>query len=68
MTDVWTPMVLTADVATSRTKTPLRVVARLRDGVTLKQAQADMAQLSERLGRQYPDTDQGWDVRFDSMR
>ncbi len=37
----------------------LRTVGRLKDGVTLKQAQAEMAHVFSDLGRAYPDTDAG---------
>jgi putative ABC transport system permease protein len=41
----------------------LRVFARLKPGVTLKQAQADMATITGRLEKQYPSTNRGVVVR-----
>ena len=38
------------------------VVARLRDGVSLEQARADMAGIGEQLERERPDTHRGWSV------
>jgi predicted permease len=37
----------------------LQTVARLKDGVTLQQAQADLSHVFGDLGRAYPDTDEG---------
>jgi predicted permease len=68
ITDVWTPLVIGADIASSRTAQRLRVAARLRDGVTLAQAKAEMAQISVRLAQRYPDTDKGWDVNIERVR
>ena len=65
--DVWTALALPADM-TNRQRGGLRVVARLRDGVTMAQAQSEMDQLSQRLGQRYPDTDKGWDVSFQPVR
>ena len=36
------------------------VVARLKDGVTLEQAKAEMSAISDRLAQQYPKDDKGW--------
>jgi putative ABC transport system permease protein len=40
----------------------LIVVGRLRPGVSLERAQADMSALAGRLERQYPDANAGWGV------
>src|SRR5258708_29169224 len=57
--DLWTPLAVPSNVAASRSATFLRVVARLQDGLTMKQAEAHIEQLSERLGQQSPATDKG---------
>ncbi|MBV9760927.1 MAG: ABC transporter permease [Acidobacteriaceae bacterium] len=36
------------------------VIARLKPGVTLKQAQDDMARIAAQLARERPDSDKGW--------
>jgi len=40
----------------------LAVMARLRPGVSLERAQAEMSALAGRLERQYPDSNTGWGV------
>ena len=45
----------------------LRVLARLKTGVSIDQAQAEMASLSQRLEEQYPKTNAGWTSRVISL-
>jgi putative ABC transport system permease protein len=52
--DVWVPMALSADKA-QRGEHPLRVIARLRPDVTLRQAQAELNVLAANLARMYPE-------------
>ena len=40
----------------------LFVVARLKDGVTLARAEADLRNITERLATEYPETNSGWDA------
>jgi predicted permease len=44
----------------SRQSRPLRVYGRLKLGISAEQASAEMATISDRLARQYPDTNKGW--------
>jgi len=53
--EVWAPIALGARAA-SRTGQSLRVFARLRPGVTLRQAQADLGAVTSRLEREFPGT------------
>ena len=46
----------------------LNVIARLKPGVTLEQAQADLDAIAFQLAEQYPDTDQGWSLRQRPLR
>jgi putative ABC transport system permease protein len=46
----------------------LRAIGRLRRGVTLAQAQADLGTIAHQLAERYPDTDQGWSLRERSLR
>ena len=43
------------------------VTARLRDGVTVKQAQAEMQALGEHLAQAYPATNTGWSIHVESL-
>jgi putative ABC transport system permease protein len=54
--DVWTPAVLAEDKS-QRGSNYLKVIARLKDGVTVGQAQAQMNQVASALAAQYPDND-----------
>ncbi|MCC6539926.1 MAG: ABC transporter permease [Bryobacterales bacterium] len=54
-TELWAPLVL-ADRAQSRGGNSLRVFARLRRGVTLDEARAEIATVTARLEQQYPGT------------
>ena len=54
--DIWTPLALTPDQfdPSQFGREWLNVVARLRPGVTLDQAKAEMTALADQLKRQYP--------------
>jgi putative ABC transport system permease protein len=54
--DLWMPMALARDQATRKVDS-LIVYGRLRDGVTVAQAQAEMGSIFARLRREYPDAD-----------
>lgn len=55
--DLWFPVALTPPMQTMRTATWYEAVGRLRSGVTVAQARADLTGVQAALGRQYPDTD-----------
>jgi putative ABC transport system permease protein len=57
--EIFIPMVLDGWEATARGTHPLHVVARLKEGVTLDQAQAEMDQISRRLEQEYPKSNTG---------
>jgi len=54
--DLWRPMGFTQDQLSNRGSHYLEVVARLRPGVTLAQANAGLQVLCQRMARSYPDT------------
>src|SRR5580692_10602812 len=57
---MWTPMAWTDQERAVRGEHHSIVIARLKPGVELKQAQAEMNTISDRLQQQYPDDDKGW--------
>lgn len=50
----WVPMAFTAQWASLRSAHVLGVIGRLKPGVTLDQAQADMTTIAARLAQEYP--------------
>jgi len=67
-TALWTPLVLPPDLLADRKLRALRVVARLKPGVTVTQARAAMDALSKKIEREHPDTNAGmgiavWPIR-----
>jgi putative ABC transport system permease protein len=70
-TDVWTPME-SWYALTNRSKNrdirPYPVIARLRPGVTLDQAQADLNGVAAALEQQYPKENESVRVKFSTLR
>jgi predicted permease len=56
----WTPMGMTPRQAVVRGEHHFSVVARLKPGVQVRQAQVEMDTISQRLAQQYPADDKGW--------
>ena len=67
-TDVWTPLVLGADLLNNRDLHPLRVIGRLRDGVTLERARAELAGVAAQLAREHPASNADWRVDLRPIR
>ena len=57
---MWTPMAWTDQERAVRGEHHSIVIARLKPGVDLNQAQAEMNTISDRLQQQYPEDDKGW--------
>ena len=57
---VWTPMAWTDKERAVRGEHHYGVIARLKPGVELTQAQAEMNTISSRLEQLYPEDDRGW--------
>jgi len=45
----------------------IRVIGRLKDGVTFAQVRSEMNLIAESLSRQFPDSNQGWGVKLTPM-
>ncbi len=52
---VWVPLAFSAEEAANRGSHYLEVIARMKPGVTLPEAQAEMDTIAARLAKQYPD-------------
>jgi putative ABC transport system permease protein len=59
--DLWVPLAGDEE-ALPRGAHFIEVVGRLKDGVTIDQAKGDLAAVAERLGQQYPDTNENRSV------
>lgn len=57
---LWLPMAWTPKEAAVRGEHHSLVIARLRPGVQLSQAQQQMSAISDRLAHQYPEDDKDW--------
>jgi putative ABC transport system permease protein len=65
---LWVPMIPVDILGQSRTNLLLNVVARLRPGVSIGQAQAEMNVMADRLQRAYPKDNAGVSITFVDMR
>ena len=54
--EVWVPIAFTQQQAAARNRHYLQVIARLKPGVALTQAQTEMSTIATRLQQQYPDS------------
>ena len=58
-TEVWTPWAMEPDQASGRGDHYLGLVARLKTGVSIEHANADLAGIGQRLATEYPRTNEG---------
>ena len=66
--ELWTPLVMSPRIESSWEARVLRVAARLKPGVTVEQAQTEMARLADDIARAQPATNTGETVRIMSFR
>jgi len=68
--DVWIPLQTDIDSLplTERAATNNTIVARLRPGVSLGQADAELKAITRQLEQEYPDFRRGWTVKVVSLR
>lgn len=57
--DLWGPQPITESLKSLRKATYLKVIGRLKAGITFPQAEAEMAGISNNLGSEYPATNTG---------
>ncbi len=65
---MWIPVGLTPAAAAVRNNHNYLAVGRLKPGVTIEQAQAEMNTISQRLEQAYPAEDKGWGVVIHPLR
>ena len=65
--DVFLPLAATPQQLADRQGRDYTTIGRLRDGVTVKQAQAEMRIIGERLASEYPATNLGMSVRVEPL-
>ncbi len=65
--DVWRPLAFTTEQRQNRGNNWLQSVARLRPGVTLAQAQAEMTTIAARLAKEYPDNNTDIGLRLQPL-
>ncbi len=65
--DIYLPLAPTPGELANRSAHNYLVTARLRDGVSVKQAQAEMGALAERLAQAYPATNAGWSAHVETL-
>lgn len=68
MVEIWTPLALNPASLGDYRNSRLRVMARLKPGVTPSQAQAAMKAIEDRIAQQHPDTDAGNGVKLTPLR
>lgn len=61
--DLYVPLAFTQDALQARGRNNLYTVGRLRDGVTMEAAAADMDAVGQALADEYPETNEGWGIR-----
>jgi len=66
--DVWTPSAPDAPYSQDRSSTWFTVVGRLKPGVSVAQARADMDRVQAQLGRQFPKTDGDLGVQLQPLK
>jgi hypothetical protein len=65
--EIWAPLPL-QPAGEARDNRYVSVVTRLKPGVSLSQAQAEMDTINQRLAQNYVDTNSGWSVRLTELR
>jgi len=61
--EAWAPLHFTVTEQADRTNHFVQVIGRLKPGVSISQAKADLAAITARLGREYPETNAGHGAR-----
>ena len=65
---MWKPQNWSAQERAIRDDHNYGVIARLKPGISLEQAKAEMATISDQLAQQYPKDDKGWGATAITLR
>jgi putative ABC transport system permease protein len=65
--ELWVPIAFTPEQAANRGRHYLEVVARLKQGVTVERAQAEMSTIAARLQQQHPEQNTGLGAAVEPM-
>jgi predicted permease len=65
--EIWRPVTFDDPNLLSRQTRWLNAVGRLKPGVTIEQARAEMTTIAARLEEEYPATNKGWSVRIQPL-
>jgi putative ABC transport system permease protein len=65
--DLFLPLAVTTEQENDRVGHDYQVLGRLRPGVSLKQAQADLGLIADRLAASYPASNFGWSTRVQPL-
>ena len=66
--ELWTPLALAPERLTDRDHHILRLIGRLRDGVSREDAQRELNNLALQLQREHPDSNKDWGIALRSLR
>jgi len=66
--DLWSPSPVNAPYANDRGSTWYTVIGRLKAGVTVEKARADLASVQAQLGKQFPKTDANLAVHLEPLK
>jgi putative ABC transport system permease protein len=66
--DVWIPVSYNPHFSRNRAVGSVAMIARLKEGVSKRQAQAEVDTIAQRLASQYPDTDRNRTMRVVSLQ
>jgi putative ABC transport system permease protein len=66
--EIWTPFLPSEEERSSRQNHDFAVLARLKPGRTVEQAQQELDTIAARLASTYPDADKGWTIHATSLK
>ena len=65
--EFWAPLAFTGEQLTNHGNRSVMTLARLKPGVSLQQARAELETITRRLEQAYPDTNTGWGADFQPL-